>query len=176
MLAEHGLDGLSAELDLGVKLGKGAYGMVYQGWLRQPGQQGAAVAVKVVEDLGGSNSSDQVRHEVRMMRAASHKCNVALLAEFGMEWAPHKQRGPCAVIEFLGLLLCNVEGARCIALTESRQAKLRGMIDEWMARRPAAGERLQVAAKELANGMRWSARTTANMKVLHAHGRAAKGP
>jgi hypothetical protein len=24
----------------------------------------------------------------------------ALLAEFGVEWAPHKQRGPCSVIEF----------------------------------------------------------------------------
>ena len=45
----------------------------------------------------------------------------ALLAEFGVEWAPHKQRGPCSVIEFLGMLLCNVEGARCIALTEGRQ-------------------------------------------------------
>ena len=74
----------------------------------------------------------------------------ALLAEFGMEWAPHKQRGPCRVIEFLGMLLCNVEGARCIALTESRQAKLRSLLDYWMSRRPAAGERLQVDAKELA--------------------------
>jgi hypothetical protein len=74
----------------------------------------------------------------------------ALFAEFGVEWAPHKQRGPCSVIEFLGMLLSNVEGARCIALTESRQAKLRGMIDAWLARRPAAGERLQVGARELA--------------------------
>ena len=74
----------------------------------------------------------------------------ALFAEFGVEWAPHKQRGPCAVIEFLGMLLSNVEGARCIALTEGRQMRLRAMIDEWMARRPAAGERLQVGAKELA--------------------------
>ena len=74
----------------------------------------------------------------------------ALFAEFGVEWAPHKQRGPCAVIEFLGMLLSNVEGARCIALTESRQAKLRGMIDAWLARRPALGEELGVGAKELA--------------------------
>jgi hypothetical protein len=74
----------------------------------------------------------------------------ALLAEFGVEWAPHKQRGPCSVIEFLGMLLCNVEGARCIALTEGRQAKLRAMIDAWMARRPPAGEELSVGAKELA--------------------------
>eukprot|EP00966_Prymnesium_polylepis_P066096 1533597-Prymnesium_polylepis.1 len=62
----------------------------------------------------------------------------ALLDEFGLEWAPHKQRGPCRVIEFLGLLLSNVEGARCVALTEERQRRLRGMIDEWSARRPPA--------------------------------------
>ena len=49
----------------------------------------------------------------------------ALLDEFGLEWAPHKQRGPCCVIEFFGLLLSNVEGARCIALTEGRQQRLR---------------------------------------------------
>ena len=73
-----------------------------------------------------------------------------LFAEFGVEWAPHKQRGPCGVIEFLGLLICNVEGTRCIALTESRQCKLRGMIDEWLGRRPASGEALEVHAKELA--------------------------
>ena len=60
----------------------------------------------------------------------------ALFAEFGIESAPHKQRGPCRVIEFLGLLLCNVEGARCVALTEGRQRRLREMIDEWSARRP----------------------------------------
>jgi hypothetical protein len=62
-----------------------------------------------------------------------------LLDEFGLEWAPHKQRGPARVIEFLGLLLSNVEGARCVALTEGRQKRLRGMIDEWSARRPMAG-------------------------------------
>ena len=61
----------------------------------------------------------------------------ALLFEFGMEWAPHKQRGPCRVIEFLGMLLSNAEGVRCIALTESRQLKLRGMLDEWSSRRPS---------------------------------------
>ena len=31
-------------------------------------------------------------------------------AEFGMQWAPHKRRGPAQVMEFLGLLLCNLEG------------------------------------------------------------------
>jgi len=75
----------------------------------------------------------------------------ALLAEFGLEWAPHKQRGPCAVIEFLGLLICNTEGARCIALTEGRQRKLRTMLDEWASRRPRGGGRLAVRPKELAS-------------------------
>ena len=74
----------------------------------------------------------------------------ALLEEFGLEWAPHKQRGPCAVIEFLGLLICNVEGARCIALTEGRQRKLRLMLDDWASRRPRGGGRLPVQPKELA--------------------------
>ena len=54
-------------------------------------------------------------------------------------------------MEFLGLLLCNVEGARCIALTEGRQARLRVMIDEWATRRPALLEdELEVEPKELA--------------------------
>ena len=30
-----------------------------------------------------------------------------VMREFGLEWAPQKQRGPCACIEFLGLLVCN---------------------------------------------------------------------
>ena len=78
-----------------------------------------------------------------------------ILAEFGLEWAPHKQRGPTQCIEFLGLLVCNVEGARCIALTEARQQKGRALIDEWRARRPsgqrAAGvSQLRVDPTELA--------------------------
>ena len=32
----------------------------------------------------------------------------ALLEELGVCGAPHKQRGPCQCIEFLGLLLCNL--------------------------------------------------------------------
>ena len=74
-----------------------------------------------------------------------------LLTEFGIESAPHKERGPCEVIEFLGMLLSNVEGARCVALTESRQKKLRGLLDEWKARRPAKGGRTLVEPKELAS-------------------------
>ena len=76
----------------------------------------------------------------------------SLLFEFGLQWAPHKQRGPCACIEFLGLLICNVEGARCIALTRSRQGKLRRMIDEWLTlRREHRGRRqVQVKPRDLA--------------------------
>ena len=55
------------------------------------------------------------------------------------------------MIEFLGMLLSNVEGARCVALTEGRQRKLRAMIDEWSSRRPRAGGRLLVEPKELAS-------------------------
>lgn len=64
----------------------------------------------------------------------------ALLAELGLQWAPHKRRGPAQVIEFLGLLLCNHASApRCIALTRRRQSELRVRLDSWLARRPARG-------------------------------------
>jgi hypothetical protein len=60
-----------------------------------------------------------------------------VLHEFGIPWAPHKQRGPARCMEFLGLLLSNVPGHRCVALTEKRQRKLRSQIDEWLSRRPS---------------------------------------
>ena len=44
-----------------------------------------------------------------------------VMGEFGMQVAPHKERGPCTCLDFLGLLLCNDEGNRCVALTEKRQ-------------------------------------------------------
>ena len=80
-----------------------------------------------------------------------------VLFEFGIPWAPHKQRGPSICIEFLGLLLSNVPGHRCVALTEKRQAKLREQIDEWLGRRDVARhagsgvEGLTVDIKELAS-------------------------
>ena len=74
-----------------------------------------------------------------------------LFAEFGMQWAPHKRRGPAQVMEFLGLLLCNLEGMRCVALTESRERKVQGMLTEWLALRPRPGDAdLQVDPTELA--------------------------
>lgn len=64
----------------------------------------------------------------------------ALLAELGLQWAPHKRRGPARVIEFLGMLICNDPGApRCIGLTRRRQEALRERLDAWLARRPASG-------------------------------------
>ena len=73
-----------------------------------------------------------------------------VMREFGMQWAPAKQRGPVQCLEFLGLLLCNVPGHRCIALTEKRQIKLRGMLDEWLSRRPKRGEIEKATPVELA--------------------------
>ena len=72
-----------------------------------------------------------------------------LLFELGFEWAPHKQRGPCRCIEFLGLLLCNTPEKRCIALSRGRQEMLTKKINEWLARRPKRGE-LTVEPKDLA--------------------------
>ena len=74
-----------------------------------------------------------------------------LLAELGLQWAPHKRRGPAQVMEFLGLFMCNVPSMRCIGLTESRETKLLGMIAEWMSMRPEAGRApLWVAPVEMA--------------------------
>ena len=43
-----------------------------------------------------------------------------VLTEFGIQWTPHKRRGPARVIEFLGQLISNSPNApRCIALTEN---------------------------------------------------------
>ena len=74
-----------------------------------------------------------------------------VMRDFGMQWAPAKQRGPVQCLEFLGLLLCNVEGHRCIALSEKRQRKLMEMIEKWLARRPRHDELLAADPKELAS-------------------------
>ena len=73
-----------------------------------------------------------------------------VMKEFGMQWAPAKHRGPVKYLEFLGLLLCNVEGHRCIALTEKRQMKLRTMIDEWLLEEPDGEEVTKVKPVDLA--------------------------
>ena len=58
-----------------------------------------------------------------------------LMHELGFEWAPSKQRGPCRCIEFLGLLLVNMPGQQCIALTRKRQEYLTTLLHEWSGRR-----------------------------------------
>ena len=58
-----------------------------------------------------------------------------IMAELGMFWAPHKERGPSRVMEFLGLLLVNVPGLQCIGLTQRRQEKMIERLEEWSARR-----------------------------------------
>ena len=63
-----------------------------------------------------------------------------LLRELGLPFSPHKTRGPSRVMEFLGFLLSNVEGSRCIALTESRQQRMEGLVEEWLEREPAPGQ------------------------------------
>lgn len=60
-----------------------------------------------------------------------------VLYEFGIPWAPHKQRGPARCMEFLGLLLVNTPEQRCVALTEKRQQKLVEQIQSWRARQPS---------------------------------------
>jgi hypothetical protein len=72
---------------------------------------------------------------------AAEGCQM-LEAEFaarGVQWAPHKKRGPCQCIEFLGLLLCNVEGMRGITLTQKRLRKLMAELRGWAARRVGGG-------------------------------------
>jgi hypothetical protein len=76
-----------------------------------------------------------------------------LEAEFaarGIQWAPHKRRGPCRCIEFLGLLLCNVEGLRGITITRKRRDRLNADIESWLALEPDEGG-LRVEPRELAS-------------------------
>ena len=82
-----------------------------------------------------------------------HGCRVLeeVLSEFGIQWAPHKRRGPARVIEFLGQLIANSPNApRCIALTAKRQKKVLTMLKAWWQRRPSGQGRVEVDPKELA--------------------------
>ena len=73
-----------------------------------------------------------------------------LLQEFGLTGAPHKERGPCRVIEFLGMLLVNTPDHQRIALSEKRQGKLTKLVDEWLASCPE-GEGGTSPPRELAS-------------------------
>ena len=57
----------------------------------------------------------------------------------GISWAPHKQRGPAAAMEFLGLLLANLEGEMSISLTRKRRDSLLKELAEWELWRDRCG-------------------------------------
>ena len=68
-----------------------------------------------------------------------------ILEELGLVWAPHKQRGPCRVIEFLGLLLVNAPGVCGVGLTEARLTSLLRRLRQWQEKRA-----VEVDPRELA--------------------------
>ena len=68
----------------------------------------------------------------------------------GVEWAPHKHRGPCRCLEFLGLVLCNFEGCRRVTVSRKRLDKTRRDLSEWLARAPADMGEVEVRPQELA--------------------------
>ena len=74
----------------------------------------------------------------------------ALLDELGMPWAPHKQRGPARVMEFLGHLVVNTPELQCIGLTSGRQRRTEQRVDEWLARAPAGDATAEAEPLELA--------------------------
>lgn len=69
--------------------------------------------------------------------------------ERGIQWAPHKRRGPCQCIEFLGLMLSNMEPHRGITITRERMAKVMTELRHWQGLRPAHGD-LEVDPVDLA--------------------------
>ena len=69
----------------------------------------------------------------------------------GIQWAPHKKRGPCQCIEFLGLLLSNVEGMRGVTITQKRRRKLEAEMAEWAAREPDDDSEIEVDPTTLAS-------------------------
>ena len=78
----------------------------------------------------------------------------AELDERGISWAPHKHRGPARCMEFLGLLLANLENQQGISLTRKRRNGLLSLIDEWERWRAKAGRpgrRSKAAPRELAS-------------------------
>ena len=100
----------------------------------------AHIFVYVDDALIVGDSEEETRRASRILEA--------LLAELGLQWAPHKRRGPARVIEFLGMLICNSPRTpRCIGLTRRRQEALRARLDEWRARRPRPGGPAQVIAE-----------------------------
>ena len=108
---------------------------------RRVAGMGIHILCYVDDYLVFGDSRDQTQQGLAMLDA--------LLFELGLAWAPHKMRGPCRVIEFLGLLIVNTVDRQCMALTSSRQSRLGTMVSEWMARRPETG-RTTAGPRELA--------------------------
>ena len=74
----------------------------------------------------------------------------AELLRLGIEWAPHKHRGPARCMEFLGFLLSNLPGQRSVSLTRKRRAELMGLVDEWLERVEGGGPLARHDPRELA--------------------------
>ena len=68
----------------------------------------------------------------------------------GVQWAPHKKRGPCQCIEFLGLLLSNTSSARGVTITRKRLKKLLLEMEEW-SERDDGSDSVQADPKPLAS-------------------------
>ena len=74
----------------------------------------------------------------------------AEFAALGVQWAPHKKRGPCQCIEFLGLLLANTAEWSGVTVSRKRYTKLMAELDGWAEREPATGL-LKADPKEVAS-------------------------
>eukprot|EP00966_Prymnesium_polylepis_P085848 1987130-Prymnesium_polylepis.1 len=59
----------------------------------------------------------------------------AELMALGIQVAPHKHRGGTQALEFLGLLISNVEGNRGMPLTRKQRDETVAMLDDWLSRR-----------------------------------------
>ena len=70
----------------------------------------------------------------------------------GVQWAPHKKRGPCQCIEFLGLLLSNTSVARGVTITQKRLKKLTKEMEDWRAVDDGSAQ-IEVVPKELASSL-----------------------
>ena len=74
----------------------------------------------------------------------------AVFGELGLQWAPHKKRGPCRAIEFLGFLLLNTDTHQGVALTRARRERLVSEVSAWRRREPHGNHPVYVPPLELA--------------------------
>ena len=109
---------------------------------RQAAGRGIHFLVFVDDVLVVGDTEELTREGMRMLEAE--------FAARGVQWAPHKRRGPCRSIEFLGLLLCNFEGMRGVTLSQKRRGKLMAELEGWKRRRPLEGS-LTADPRELAS-------------------------